>query len=102
MAEEPKITQLFATVVQWAITQGAENIGALPGLWTGETAEWKVKLNGHPREIEDVPPYGFLLTHKTAFVGFAIGNATDGAVAGPSENELIAHFQQLLPGVADG
>jgi hypothetical protein len=92
MSDRPPITQLFATVVQWAIAQGADNIKALPGVWHGETDDWTVKLNGHPREIDDVPPYGYLITHKTALCGLAIGNAAGGCVMGPSEDDLIAYF----------
>lgn len=98
MTEEPRITVLFATVVQWAVAQGANDIKALPGLWQGETDEWVVKINGHPHEIDDVPPFGYLLTHKTALIGLAIGNATGGACAGWSEEDLIAHFCARIGG----
>ena len=97
MADEPQISLLFATISEWAVAQGADKINRLPGPWTGETDEWTVKINGHPNEIDDVPPYGFLATHKTAFIGMAIGNAYGGCVIGPSENELIEHFRSRLP-----
>jgi hypothetical protein len=98
MTDAPQITLLFATVVQWATTQGANNLKALPGVWTGETDQWTVKLNGHAREVEEVPPYGYLLTHKTAVFGAALGNPTGGWIIGPSEDDLIAHFQAQMPG----
>jgi hypothetical protein len=94
------ITSLFAAVVEWAIAQGGGDFHLLPGIWQGETEEWVVKINGHRQEIDDVPPYGYLLTHKTALVGLAVGNLAGGCVAGPSEEDLIAHFLSQMPGVA--
>lgn len=91
-----EITQLYATLVQWAVLQGADSIDKLPGPWEGGTDQWSVKLNGHNREISLVPPFGYLLTHKTALVGVAIGDPFGGTVAGPSEDELISHFAGLI------
>jgi hypothetical protein len=92
------ISMLFVTVVQWAVSQGAERIDTLPGLWAGETDEWLVKLNGHRHEIDDTPPLGYLLQHKTALAGMAIGGAPSGAIIGPSEDDLIAHFRAAIAG----
>jgi hypothetical protein len=97
MSDTPEISLLFATVVQWAVARGAERIDTLPGLWTGETDDWLVKLNGHSHEIEDTPPFGYLLQHKTALAGLAIGGAIFGHVIGPSEDDLIAHFRARTP-----
>ena len=96
---DANITSLFAAVVEWAIAQGGGDFHLLPGIWRGETDEWVVKINGHRQEMDDVPPYGYLLTHKTALVGLAIGNMVGGCVAGPSEEDLIAHFRNQMPGV---
>lgn len=95
MTDRP-ISELFVTLVQWAIARGADNIRALPGVWHGETDEWEVRLNGHPREIDDVPPFGYFLVHKTALCGIARGTAFDGHVIGPSEDALIDHFRSRM------
>ena len=92
MADQP-VSELFSVLIRWATSLGAEKISELPGVWQGETADWSVKINGHPREIDDVPPYGYLCQHKTAFIGIALGDINGGCVMGPSEAELIAHFK---------
>jgi hypothetical protein len=97
MTTNPELSLLFVAVVDWAVAQGAERIDTLPGLWTGETDAWLVKLNGHMHEIEDTPPFGYLLQHKTALAGLAIGDVAGGAIIGPSEDDLIAHFRARTP-----
>lgn len=94
MTEDRQITELFAVLVDWALSAGAENVGALPGLWTGETDQWAVECNGSTTEDrQDIPPMTFRLTHKTALIGVALVNPFGGVVAGPSEGELLDHFR---------
>lgn len=95
MTERP-ITELYAALVDWALANGAE--AATSDLWSGETDQWAVKMNRRAHEIDDVPPYGYVLAHKTAFVGMAVGDPFGGAVAGATEANLIAHFRAATHG----
>lgn len=89
-----QISELFAVLVDWVLSTGAENVGALPGLWTGETDQWSVECNGSTKEErEGIPPLTFKLTHKTALIGIALVNPSGGVVVGPSEGELLEHFR---------
>lgn len=96
MADRP-ISELYVALVDWAIANGAEKIDRLPGLWTGETSQWNVAINGHKHEVDGVPPFGYQLTHKTALVGAAVGGPFGGVLAGPSEADIIAHFRAATP-----
>ncbi len=89
-----EISEAYAAVVKWAIDRGAESIGELPGLWHGETDEWKVSISGHREEVEGVPAYGIRLEHKT-YLSFAIIQPNGGAVTGASENDIIDHFKTV-------
>lgn len=93
MDSEPRMTVAFAVLAEWAIGEGAAQITAKPGVWTGETDEWCVTCNPHRVEMDDVPPVTFQLIHKTALVGIALISPFCGHVAGPTEAELIAHFR---------
>lgn len=92
MIERP-ISELFCMIMDWAISNGADRVDLLPGLWTGETADWLVELNGHETEVEDIPPFTFKLTHKVYFLGIALISPFGGALVGASEGELIEHFK---------
>jgi hypothetical protein len=94
---DTSIPVLFGLIVSWATTQGAEKIQNLPGVWSGETDAWCVKINGHLTEVEDVPPLGILLVHKV-LVGIAIITVKGGEVFGVTEDDLIAHFSAQMPG----
>ncbi len=87
------ISEAWATVIGWAGNQGMENAKDLPGLWTGETDEWKVSVNGHREEVGGVPPYGIQLENKV-FVQVAVIQPNGGAICG-SEDALIDHFKTL-------
>lgn len=102
MADAPEISVLFVTIVDWAASHGAKRIRTLPGLWEGETDEWKVKINGHGHMIEDVPAFGYIAQHKTAFLGWAAGDPFGGAIVGPNEDDLIAHFKARTARSTDG
>ena len=88
----PLISELFAVLVDWAISKGAERVDLLPGLWTGETDDWLVEMNGQKTEVEGIPPVTFKLTHKV-FLSIALISPFDGALVGASEVELIEHFK---------
>jgi hypothetical protein len=88
-----QISEAWASVMSWAMAQGVKNINELPGLWGGETDQWKVSINGHREEVENVPPYGIKLEHKT-FFQVAIIQPNGGAICG-SEADLIDHFKSL-------
>jgi hypothetical protein len=87
------MSELFAVLVDWSISKGAEMVDRLPGLWTGETAEWLVELNGQKTELEGIPPLTFKLTHKAYFLRMALVGPYGGALVGPSEDELIEYFR---------
>ena len=99
MTAHKNVSILFAKIVRWAVEQGADNIQNLPGVWSGETDKWAVKINGHDHEIDDVPQFSILLEHKTAFMTMAIVSVNGGHVIGATEDDLTAHFDALLQGV---
>ncbi len=88
-----QMSEAWAEVMKWVMAQGAERINELPGLWTGETDEWKVSVNGHREEVEGVPPYGVQLEHKV-FFQVAVIQPNGGAICG-SEDAVIEHFKNL-------
>lgn len=87
----PRVSALFATVVSWAVAAGAKRIDLLPGVWRGETDEWKVAVNPHKHEIDGILPGQMVLEHKT-YMAFAALGLNGGAITGASEPEIIAHF----------
>ena len=102
MAALEHISELFIVLVDWAVSTGAEHVDKLPGLWVGETDEWVVKFNPDTqRERDGIPPLTFRLDHKTALVGLALVGTGSGAVVGPSEAELLAHFRTATPTASD-
>lgn len=86
-----QMSEAFAAVIDWALRHDATDIRKLPGLWRGETDQWKVAINGHSEETEGVPPYSMQLEHKTYFQ-FAVISPNGGAIAG-DEADLIDHFK---------
>jgi len=93
MADAPNIPALLMAVVDWATRNGADRISEVPGVWSGETAEYKVRINGHREEIDDVPPFSAVIEHKT-YMRLAVVGPGGGALTGLSEDDLIAHFQE--------
>lgn len=92
MAEHP-ISILFSEIAQWAQTQGAIDLPSHPGLWSGETDEWTVEINGHLEEIDGLPYGHARLVHKQ-FLRLAILSPFGGCIGGgASEGELIEHFR---------
>jgi len=93
MTEPMQISELFATIIDWIASKGVEDISKLPGLWTGETPEWKVEINGVGGEIDDLPYLHVRLRHKRLFQ-LGIISPTDGAIGGGArEDEMIEHFR---------
>jgi hypothetical protein len=88
------ISELWGTVAMWAQSVGAERIDRLPGLWDGETSEWSVRVNGHGREIDGVPPYGIAMVHKTR-LALAVVTPRSGQISGITEDEAISHFAAI-------
>ncbi len=92
MTDRP-VTELFVALVDWVLSTGARNLDQIPGLWSGETEDWLVRCNAHRQEVDGMEPMTFELRHKTAFFGMAIVTPFDGALVGPTEDELIGHFR---------
>lgn len=86
------IPELYATVVDWILAAGAQNLNETPGLWTGQTAEWLVQVNPHNARTDDFDPFEMRLTHHRLFGALAVLDPRGGSIIGPSEAELIAHF----------
>lgn len=89
---EPPIPELLMAVVDWSQRQGADAISKLEGVWSGETDEYRVRINGHREEIDNVPPFSAAIEHKDYF-RIAIVGPGGGALTGVSEGDLIAHFE---------
>lgn len=86
------IGELTAAVVEWAVANGAADIGNVPGLWRGETDEWKVEANGHEEDIDGLSFGNIRLTHK-ALLAVAILTPFGGVIGGGyPEDKLIDHF----------
>jgi len=97
MADHPPISVLYMTVLAWAQRCGGDGMYLTPGLWRGETDQWKVAINPRREPVEDVEPYHMHLTHKTALIGLAVIGPAGGCIAGPTEDDLIAHFEAANP-----
>lgn len=85
------ILTLFVTIVCWATEQGMPP----KTLWEGETDEWDVVINATDEMQDGLPPKSMSLSHKT-LIAFAVLGPNGGAVTGPTEEELTAHFNGLL------
>jgi hypothetical protein len=91
------MTEAFATIIEWCVSQGAVGVDTLPGLWRGSTDEWDVSINGHKHEIDDVPPFHALVVHKTHFARLALIAPNGGQIIGWTEDALIQHFRDRTP-----
>lgn len=89
---EANIPELLMAIVEWSQRNGAEAISTLEGVWSGETDEYRVRINGHRQEIDNVPPFSAAIEHKD-YLRFAVVGPGGGALTGVSENDLIAHFR---------
>lgn len=91
------LSELWVTIMNWVSDQNPGEIFRLEGLWSGQTPDWNVEVNGHKHEVEDVPPYGVRLSHRE-YLAFGIISPNSGVITGPTEDEIIAHFAGLLKG----
>lgn len=91
------IMEAFVTICDWAVSQGAMKIDTLPGLWRGATDEWDVAINGHKTEIDEVPPFHIVASHKTHFARLAVIAPDGGSIAGCTEDAMIQHFRERTP-----
>lgn len=89
--KNPPISHLFAAIACWARQQGMPP----KTLWEGQTDEWLVTINGTSEMQDGLSPRTIHLKHKV-YMALAILDASGGAVVGPPETELIAHFEALL------
>ena len=87
----PPISTLFATVAAWAVEQGMQP----RSFWEGQTEDWTVRINATGDMLEGVEPFHIHLEHR-CYLAFAVLNASGSALTGPSEDEVIAHFNGLL------
>lgn len=87
----PPVSHLFACIACWAVEQGMPS----RSFWEGETDEWNVTINATQEMRDGISPMHIHLQHKT-YMAFAVLNARGGAITGPSEDEVIAHFNGLL------
>ncbi|MCK4665088.1 MAG: hypothetical protein KAT68_19625 [Bacteroidales bacterium] len=101
----------FAKIAELAGILNVKSIKDLPGLWIYEIDKhWKIKLNGHKEEIDNIPPYRCVIE----FNGFPAGiiNPYGGTIAGGIANEdsfieaidnkmkkLIKHFPEKINNV---
>lgn len=90
------MSALWAEILKWVAKHEPGILSETPGLWRGETPEWKVSLNGHDSVIDGLPPFHVLLSHKT-YLQLAVIGPDDGGIlgGGMSEDEAIAHFAAL-------
>lgn len=87
-----QVSILYLAIVEWATKQGATQIDKLPGVWRGETKEYRVALNGQKEACEGIAVLGVKIEHKVN-MRFAFLSPTDGSLEGVSESELIDHFK---------
>jgi hypothetical protein len=95
--QTPPISALYAVIACWSVQEGMPP----QTLWEGETDEWHVVINATGEMQEGLPAFAMSLAHKT-YMAFAVLDPTGGAVTGPSEDELIAHFNGLLKEPLEG
>lgn len=55
------VSELFATIAQWATLKGAANLPDKPGLWEGDLGEFRIAINAHME--------GYLKTREGLSVG---------------------------------
>ena len=104
-----QLSELFASVIAWASSLGAKNISALPGVWSSRTTEVNgigpldVRINGHDRTIDGVPPFNAFIGINNMFpgviaiVGPAGGSIMMSGIPGENEDGLVAHFKAQPP-----
>ena len=52
------MTVVFGKVVELADVLGVESINDYPGCWEYRISDkWLLKLNGHPEEVDGIPPF---------------------------------------------
>lgn len=59
--DNPPIAEAFYVIAELAEARGVTSIGDLPGCWETEAGEFKIKVNGHREEIDDIPSYHALI-----------------------------------------
>lgn len=89
------MSELWASIVQWIASHEPGLLSELPGLWTGETPEWNVAMNGHDDEVDGIPPLSVRLTHKVYICIGIVGPGGGVIGGGASEGDIIDHFEAL-------
>lgn len=102
-------SELWASIMSWAVSTGAKDIGNQPGLWhrktekRGSLGPIDVRINPHDEEIDGVPPFNVKLGMDDYFPGIIGIVGPDGGVLMNSPNEgeneggLVAHFKEQTP-----
>ena len=95
MSDLSGLSELYAELGKWAFAEGARNLHEHPGLWTAETPDWKVEMNGHREDVDGLPFATFRLTHKR-YVLVAMVDPAGGTILGGTPNteaEMIELFR---------
>lgn len=102
-------SELWASVMSWAVSTGAKDINKLPGLWHHKTeardgvGPIDVRINAHSNDVDGLPPFHVKLGMDGYFPGIiGIFGPHGGAlisspIEGENENGLIAHFKAQTP-----
>jgi hypothetical protein len=88
--------RLYIAVCDWATSRGMPTGPSFGGIWEGVTEDWIVKVNGTRRELDGIPAFGAFLEHRH-LLAFAFVCPGGGDLIGPDEQELITHFEALIP-----
>ena len=95
---ENSVTVVFAMIASLADSKGVRNISKLPGLWSCDVDEkWKIELNGHNEDMDDVPPFSARIYYNGWPAG--IISPYDGIIAaGEAANEttLIEALERAI------
>lgn len=102
MSESP-IAEAFALAVDYALTQGAENINELPGCWEADVDEhWWIAINGHKEPAQsskgvEVAPFHWyvMLNDWPAGVIHPYGGEVIGGVSN-NEDAFIEALQAAI------
>ena len=89
------LPEAYAALAMWAVSQGADNLPATPGLWTGKLGQFRVAINGHmePNATDDgltVPPLTMLVDNRDYLGCILVVGPNGGAGAPGLEDEIIA------------
>lgn len=102
---EPVISELFATIAEWAVAKGAANLPASPGLWTADCGEFSVAINCHDVEHKTgagltVPPmHAVVHAPKYAFAVLMVNPY--GGIAPPGmEDDVLAALKVDIAAMA--